>query len=165
MKSIVNGKCVYPTLDYDKRVTVTENDIKKMKKLRKKGIAYHKIAEKLDRQVNVVKAYLVDGYSKQFYKYTSKVNKRRYDTDESYRQSIKESVRERQRKRYQNDVEYRIYLSCRRVGCKILKKRYGSLEKYREYKIKIFKLEKDPKISKDEYKIKRRELRKRYLIG
>lgn len=162
MKSVVNGECVYPEKDDDCRITVTEKDVKKMKDLRKRGLSYEKIGELINRQKNVVKAYLLKDYSKNFTKYVVKSNMKRYSTDKIFREQIKETVRKNQKKRYENDIEYRIYLACKKLGCKFVKERFGSLERYRKYRIKLFKLEKDPKINKQQYLEMRRVLRKRY---
>ena len=162
--SVVKGKCVFPNMEQsrDKRFTITKPEIIEMKKLRKEGLSYDKIAELINRQTNVVKAYLQKDYSKKFAKYTGKCNKNRYKNDERFRTLQKQSVKENQNRRYKEDIEYRIYNSCR-GRCAVLKKNYGSLEKYREYRLKLFKYEKDPLISREKYLELRRNLRKKYL--
>jgi len=165
MKSVMNGECVYPVKEDDRRITVTDKDIKKMKDLRRKGLSYDMIAELLKRQKNVVKSYLQEDFSKNFTRYVVKSNSKRYANDKKFRETIKKTVRKNQKKRYENDIEYRIYIACKKLGCKFVKERFGSLERYREYRIKLFKLEKDPKINKPKYLELRRELRKRYHIG
>jgi len=164
--SVVKGKCVFPSVekDKDKRITVTKQDIKEMKKLRKTGMSYDNIGIEMNRPKNVVKAYLIKNFSKKYTVYTSRCNTKRYKNDERFRTLLKQSVKENQRLRYKNDIEYRIYNACKEMGCSFLKKRYGSLEKYREYRLKCFQYEINPSISDSQYKELRRNLRRKYLV-
>lgn len=167
MKAIVNNKCVYPRVekDQDRRRTVSKEDIKEIKELRKKGIAYHKIAKITKRPTVLVKSYLIPGYKEQFAKYTKKHNNNRYKTDPKFRKKLKEQVAVKMIEKYRNNVEFRIYQSCRSIGCKNVIANYGSLERFRKMKIEMFNFEKNnPKIPKDILREKIFEIRKKYRI-
>jgi len=151
--------------DQDKRVTVTEKDIEQMKKLRKKGLTYEKIAEKLRRPRNLVRAYLIDGYSKQFSKYTSKSNSKRYKNDKKFREYMKNYERKIMKEKYQDNIEIRIYQACKVMGCDHVKRNYKSLDRYRKMRIEMFEFEiKNPSISRADFNEKIHQIRNKYKV-
>lgn len=164
--SIVNNECVYPRQDkeFDKRVTVTNDDVKEWKQLRKIGFSYGRIAKYAKRQTYLIRIYLIKGEKEKFGSYVKKSNDIKYKTDLEFRKHIKKLVAKNQKKKYEGNIEYRIYQSCH-GRCDILKQKYGSLDKYREMRIKMFRYEKEnPGISREEKNKKNREIRRKYRI-
>lgn len=144
---IKNGKCVYPKKKINNNRNITDDEIKYWKQLRKKGLSYEKIAEKAGRNPTQIK-YHLSSYRETNINAAKNYIMAHYD---KYKEVYRIAVAKNQKKRYADDLDYRVYSACR-TRCKSITKHYGTLENYYRYRKLLFEAEKDPNISKTEYK-------------
>lgn len=145
----------------DKRKSVTELMIHKMKNLRKIGKSYREIGERVGVCENTVKRYVQPGYAEKCRKWLRPHNLNRYRKDPKYKQKIKDTMKKRMKERYSSDVELRFYQSCCSTRIDRIKKNWGTLENYKNYFMELDAF-KQKTISFDALKIKKAKLKKKY---
>jgi len=160
---IVNGKCTYPKKKINRHRNITTEETEYWKELQKEGLTIAQIGEKVGRHPTQIKYYLTT-YEKPMNNKAAKIY-----IMKNYNSKYKEYYRivnnKSQIVRYKNDLDYRFYQACNKLGCKNIKKNYGSLENYYKYRKLLFEAEKDPKITKEQYKEFKSQMVRRFKIA
>lgn len=104
--------CNYIPVKQDKRRTLNNSQIQRMKEMREQGISYYKIAKRMKCHYTTIMRYLVPGFAKRQKLRVNEINKKRFAVDKKYRETQIVQCNSRNLKRAQKEPKYKDYLHC-----------------------------------------------------